>query len=108
MLFKLEKRPSDSQLMAYCSPLLAVVLTLISGALLFASLGHEPMKALYTFFVLPLEDLYGWTELGVKVAPLLLCAIGLMLCFKAKVWNIGAEGQFILGGVGGGYLALQL
>ena len=108
MLFKLEKRPSDSQLMAYCSPLLAVVLTLISGALLFVSLGHEPTKALYTFFVLPLEDLYGWTELGVKVAPLLLCAIGLMLCFKAKVWNIGAEGQFILGGVGGGYLALQL
>jgi simple sugar transport system permease protein len=108
MIFKLEKRPSDSKIMAYVSPLLAVVLTLLSGAALFASLGQDPVHALYVFFILPLEDLYGWTELGVKVAPLLLCAIGLMMCFKAKVWNIGAEGQFILGGLGGGYLALEL
>ncbi|MCG8610628.1 MAG: ABC transporter permease [Pseudomonadales bacterium] len=90
------------------SPILAIVLTLLSGAVLFAVLGHPPLHALYTFFVAPLEDVYGWTELGVKVAPLLLCAMGLMLCFKAKVWNIGAEGQFILGGLGGGYIALEL
>lgn len=108
MILRLEKRPSDSKLMAYLSPVLAVLLTLISGAGLFASLGHDPMYSLYVFFIMPLEDLYGWTELGVKVAPLLLCAMGLMMCFKAKVWNIGAEGQFILGGLGGGFLALQL
>lgn len=108
MIFRLEKRPSDSKAMAYLSPVLAVVLTLVSGAALFASLGHDPSHSLYVFFLQPLEDLYGWTELGVKVAPLLLCAIGLMMCFKAKVWNIGAEGQFILGGLGGGFLALQL
>lgn len=105
--FKLEKRPADSRWMAYCSPLLALGLTLISGAGLFVMLGQDPLHALHTFFILPLADLYGWTELGMKVAPLLLCAMGLMLCFKARVWNIGAEGQFILGGLGGGYLALQ-
>lgn len=105
---RLEKRPSDSRLMAYCSPLLAILLTLVCGALVFASLGHAPEKALYTFFLQPLEDLYGWTELGLKVAPLLLCAMGLMLCFKAKIWNIGAEGQFIMGALGGGFMALQL
>ncbi|KZX79418.1 sugar ABC transporter permease [Oleiphilus sp. HI0009] len=108
MIFKLEKRPSDSKAMAYLSPVLAVLLTLISGAIVFASLGHDPLGSLYVFFLQPLEDLYGWTELGIKVAPLLLCAMGLMLCFKAQVWNIGAEGQFILGGLGGGFLALQL
>lgn len=108
MIFRLEKRPSDSKAMAYLSPVLAVALTLLSGAALFASLGHDPAHSLYVFFLQPLEDLYGWTELGIKVAPLLLCAIGLMMCFKAKVWNIGAEGQFILGGLGGGFLALQL
>ena len=106
--FMLEKRPADSQLMGYISPLLAILFTLISGALLFASLGQDPLHALYTFFVLPLVDVYGWTELGTKVAPILLCAMGLMLCFKAKIWNIGAEGQFILGGLGGGYIALEL
>ena len=104
----LEKRPSDSQTMSYLSPLFAIILTLISGGLLFTILGQDPFHALYTFFIAPLTDVYGWTELGVKVAPLTLCAMGLMLCFKARIWNIGAEGQFILGGLGGGYIALEL
>lgn len=108
MIVRLEKRPSDSKLMAYLSPVFAILLTLLSGGILFAALGQSPLDALYTFFVSPLSDLYGWTELGIKVAPLLLCAMGLMLCFKAKIWNIGAEGQFILGGLGGGYIALEL
>ena len=108
MKIRLEKRPSDSRLMAYLSPFFATVLTLLSGAAIFSMLGQAPLQALYTFFVLPLSDIYGWTELGLKVSPLLLCAMGLMLCFRAKIWNIGAEGQFILGALGGGYLALEL
>ena len=107
-MLTLEKRPSDSQTMSYLSPLLAIVLTLVSGAVLFTAMGKDPLASLYTFFVSPLSDLYGWTELGTKAGPLLLCAMGLMLCFKAKIWNIGAEGQFILGGLGGGYIALEL
>ena len=108
MPLRIEKRASDSQVMAVLSPLMAMILTLVTGAAVFASLGHAPGEALYTFFILPLSDVYGWTELGVKVAPLLLCAMGLMVCFKAKIWNIGAEGQFIIGALGGGYLALEL
>lgn len=104
--FKIEKRPSDSKLMSYLSPLIAISLTLISGGLLFIVLGVDPFTALYTFFILPISDFYGWTELGIKVAPLLLCAMGLSLCFKAKIWNIGAEGQFIMGALGGGAMAL--
>ena len=107
-LLRIEKRASDSGVMSVLSPVLAIVLTLVTGAAVFASLGHAPAEALHTFFVLPLSDVYGWTELGVKVGPLLLCAMGLVLCFKAKIWNIGAEGQFIVGALGGGYLALSL
>ncbi|MFT5593021.1 MAG: ABC-type uncharacterized transport system permease subunit [Oceanicoccus sp.] len=106
-MFKLEKRPFDSKAMSYYSPLIALGLTLFFGGLLFLSLGHNPFEALYTFFILPLSDAYGLTELGMKVAPLLLCAMGLSVCFKAKIWNIGAEGQFIMGGLGGGFMALQ-
>ncbi len=104
---KLEKRPSDSKTMSLLSPLLAIILTLLCGGILFSVLGHNPLTALYTFFISPLTDVYGWAELGIKVAPLLLCATGLMLCFKAKIWNIGAEGQFIMGGLGGSWMALQ-
>ncbi len=106
-MLKLEKRQSDSRLMGYMSPVIAIVMTLICGALLFTFLGHNPGEALYTFFITPLEDTYGWTELGLKVAPLLLCAMGLTLCYRAQIWNIGAEGQFIMGALGGGYAALQ-
>ncbi len=105
---RLEKRPTDSKLMAYLSPVFALGLTLLTGGVLFSLLGHDPAHALTVFFLGALGDLYGWTELGLKVAPLLLCGMGLMLCFRAKVWNIGAEGQFILGGLGGGYLALEV
>lgn len=106
-MLKLEKRQADSRLMSYVSPLIAIVLTLLAGALLFSVLGHDPLHALYTFFISPLTNAYGWTELGIKVAPLLLCAMGLTLCYRAKIWNIGAEGQFIMGALGGSMAALQ-
>ena len=105
--FQIEKRPSDSKLMSYLSPLIAIALTLIAGGFLFLALDVDPFTALHTFFILPITDVYGWTELGIKVAPLLLCAMGLTLCFKAQIWNIGAEGQFIMGALGGGAMALQ-
>jgi len=106
-MLKLEKRQSDSRAMGYLSPLIALIATLICGAMLFAFLGHDPLEALYTFFLAPLQDTYGWTELGVKVGPLLLCAMGLTLCYRAKIWNIGAEGQFLMGALGGSWMALQ-
>lgn len=104
----LEPRQLPSDRMRYASPLLAVVLTLVSGGILFYLLGHPPLSSLYTFFVTPVSDLYGLSELVVKVTPLLLCATGLTLCFRAKVWNIGAEGQFVFGALVGGAVSLQL
>lgn len=104
----IEKRLHDSHTMLYLSPLLAVALTLITGALLFALLDRAPLHSLYTFFIAPVSDLYGLSELVVKVTPLLLCAIGLTLCFKASIWNIGAEGQFVFGALVGGAVTLQL
>lgn len=104
----IEKRVSDSTAMLYLSPLLAIALTLVAGGLLFAALGHAPLASLYTFFILPVSDIYGLSELMVKVTPLLLCATGLTLCFKAKIWNIGAEGQFVFAALVGGAVSLQL
>jgi len=104
----IEKRLQNSNAMVYLSPLLALLLTLISGACLFALLGHSPFTSLYIFFIDPVSDLYGLSELAVKVTPLLLCAIGLTLCFRANIWNIGAEGQFVFGALIGGAMSLHL
>ena len=94
--------------MAWISPVLALVLTVVFGAVLFALLGRNPLHALYVFLVAPLESLRGWAEVGVKMTPLLLCAVGLVVCFRASVWNIGAEGQFLAGAVAGGWAALVI
>lgn len=107
-MIRLEKRLADSSAMRWLSPLLALGLTIVSGGLLFLTLGHNPLLALRTFFIAPLKDLYGWSELAVKMVPLLLCAVGLTFCFRARVWNIGAEGQLLMGALGGGYVALHL
>jgi len=94
--------------MLHLSPLLAVVASLIVGGLLFRLLGRDPVIALYTLFVRPISTIYGLSELLLKATPLLLCAIGLAVGFRAKVWNIGAEGQFTVGAICGGGLALAM
>lgn len=94
--------------MSYASPLLAVVLTLLSGYFLFFFLGKDPLQAFLVFFVKPLSTTYGIGELCLKAAPLILCALGLALGFRANVWNIGAEGQLTIGAIVGGGMALWL
>ena len=105
-MLRLERRPEASQLMSYASPLIAIVLMLIGGLLLFTALGKDPIEGFKVFFINPLSDSYGVSELFLKATPLMLCAIGLAVGFRANVWNIGAEGQLIVGGVAASAVAL--
>ena len=108
MLIRLEPRGHRSLRWAYGSPLLALVLTLITTAVIFAMLGKDPLVSLYTFFISPLASATGRPELLVKAAPLVLIAVGLSLGFRANVWNIGAEGQYTIGAIAGGGVGLAL
>jgi len=94
--------------MIYLSPVIAIILTLLSGLVIFALFGKNPVTALYTFFVLPLTTIYSLTELLVKATPLILIGVGLSIGFRANVWNIGAEGQLTMGAIFGGGLAIWL
>ncbi|OIP22556.1 MAG: sugar ABC transporter permease [Comamonadaceae bacterium CG2_30_60_41] len=96
---RLEARAEPSVLWTYASPLLALVLTVLLGTLMFAALGKDPVKGLSMFFWLPINSAYAWGELLVKASPLLLIALGLAVCFRSNVWNIGAEGQYIFGAI---------
>jgi simple sugar transport system permease protein len=106
MSFRLDPRPQASKIMVYGSPLLALVLTLIAGFIMFTLMGIDGWEALYAFFILPVSDSYGVSELLVKAIPLVLIGIGLSIGFKANVWNIGAEGQLVMGAVAAGGLAI--
>src|SRR5215475_8156607 len=103
----LERRAERSLLAALGSPLLAIALTLATMAILFALLGKNPVAALGVYFVEPLTDAYTLQEIAVKATPLVMIAAGLALCYVANVWNIGAEGQFIIGAVAGSWLAVR-
>src|ERR1700730_824157 len=105
-LWRLERRASPSAAMRIAAPLIAAPAMLATSFLVFAFLGKQPWNALDVFFVQPLNSLYGWGELLLKATPLALCALGLALGFSANVWNIGAEGQLILGAICGGGVAL--
>jgi ABC-type uncharacterized transport system permease subunit len=106
MLIRLEPRAEASRAMVYQSPLIAVVLTLLAGMIMFRILGVDPFQAVYAFFIEPISTLDGVAELLIKATPLILIAIGLSLGFQANVWNIGAEGQLTLGALFSGALAL--
>ena len=76
------------------------------GGVLVALLGKSPVQAFFVYFINPLSESWSLQELAVKATPLVLIAIGLSFCFRANLWNIGAEGQFIIGGAMGGWIAL--
>src|SRR6516164_8709668 len=103
----LETRAERSTAAAIASPLIAVGLTLVVMSILFAFLGKDPLNALAVYFLQPLTDSYSLQEMVVKATPLVMIGIGLSLCYLANVWNIGAEGQFVIGAVVGSYLAVK-
>lgn len=105
-MIRLEAKGQPSRLFSYLSPILAIVLTVATGAVLFELLGKPAGPALYAYFIQPFTTLYGASELGVKATPLILIGLGLSVGFRANVWNIGAEGQLTLGAISGGALAL--
>jgi len=107
-LLKLEARAAPSQLMTVASPLLALVLTAVVAALILAAIGQDPLAGLRVLFVEPLTGRRQVSEVLLKATPLIVIALGLAVCYRANVWNIGAEGQFLLGCVGAGGMAIWL
>ena len=110
-MLRLEKRPSPSKTWEYLAPILAVVATMIGGGLMFALLGKNPFEAIRIIFYDPLFSEFAWyyrPQLLIKGAPLILIAIGLSMGFRAGIWNIGAEGQYIVGALFGAGFALAV
>ncbi len=107
-MIRLEPRKEISKGLLYVTPMLAVLITILAGMVMFTFLGKDPVQAIYIIFVQPLTDLFVISEMIVKATPLILIAIGLSFGFRAGVWNIGAEGQFTMGAIAGGAVALAL
>jgi len=108
-MIQLEKRPTPSRLWSYLTPLIAVVATMIAGGFMFAFLGKDPLIAIRTIFWDPVFGEFAFYYRGqllVKAGPLILIAVGLSMGFRAGIWNIGAEGQYIMGAIFGAAMGL--
>jgi ABC-type uncharacterized transport system permease subunit len=104
MRLVLEKRPERSLVMAYASPVIAIALTVVIGGIIFALRGLDPLEALYVYFIEPVTSAWSLQELVVKASPLVLIGAGLAVCYRAGVWNIGAEGQLTMGAIFGSFI----
>jgi simple sugar transport system permease protein len=106
-MFKLEARSEPSLRWTYGSPVLALLITVLIGVAMFWALGKDPLRGLEMFFWQPIRSGYALGELMVKATPLLLIALGLAVCFRSNIWNIGAEGQYVIGAIFAGGVALR-
>lgn len=101
MQLRLERRAEPSRLLQVLAPVAAVLLTVVLGAIIFTLLGYDGVGAVREIFLSPLVNSYKWQDLAVKAAPLIIIGVGLALAYRANVWNIGAEGQYIVGAIAG-------
>ena len=106
MQLRLERRPQQSRAMTFLSPILAIVLSLVTFFIIFAIMNIAPFEALYLYFIDPLTAGWSIEALLVKAAPIILIAIGLSFCYQSNVWNIGAEGQLAIGAIFGSIIPI--
>ena len=99
-MLKIEPRKNRSNFLEVSAPVIAVILTMIFGGFLFLSMGKNPFEAIKLIFwdpiMSPTFSEYSRPQLVIKAAPLILIALGLSFGFRANIWNIGAEGQYIM------------
>ena len=111
-MIQLIPRENVSPALSLLGPLFSIGFTMLIGGILFYFLGVDPFAAIKMIFWDPLMSetfsTYSIPQIFIKGAPLILIALGLSVGFKANIWNIGAEGQYIMGAIFGASFALSL
>jgi general nucleoside transport system permease protein len=97
MRIKLERRPKPSRMMLVFTPVASVIVTMLIGMVVFDLMGIDGARAVKDIFLSPLLLSYKWQDVALKAAPLIIIALGLSVGNRAQIWNIGAEGQYIVG-----------
>ena len=103
---RLEKRVEAPKWLVVAVPVFSVSFSLVVIAVLFWCYGVDPLLAYRKIFFGAFGSTYGLLETVVKAIPLMLCGVGLTIAFRALVWNIGAEGQLLMGAVAATAIAL--
>lgn len=98
-MIRLVRRDTASRRAMLAVPFVALALSILCSLVLFLLLGKPAGRALYSLLLEPLLSWYAFSEVLLKMIPLLLIAQGLAIGFRANVFNIGAEGQYVIGAI---------
>lgn len=108
MRLVVERRLHPSALAAWGGMGLSLLLALVMGGIVFWSAGANPFEAYAVMAVGAFGSLYDISEVLVKAIPLIFCGLAVGLAAKILLWNVGAEGQLAVGGIGSAAIALFL
>jgi len=105
-LIRIAKRGALPQRYAWLIRVGGLLAALTAGALLILSLGHNPLSVYAEMLNSAFGNRTGFTQLIRIAIPLLGASLAVGLAFKMRFWNIGAEGQILVGGIAATYFAL--
>ena len=100
MIVRLEPRGEPPRWLSPLLTLVALVVALLIGAIMLAIVGGDPVKAYVHIVDAAFGDIGVLSDTLVKATPLILTGLACALAFRMRLWNIGAEGQFLLGAWG--------
>ncbi len=107
MKIEVARREVPTRLALILSSVLSLLLALIVAGVIFLGYGVDPIEAYKRIFSGSFLSPYGFFETVVKAIPLMVCGVGLSIAFRARLWNIGAEGQLLMGAIGATWIALS-
>ncbi|MFA6807488.1 MAG: ABC transporter permease [Eubacteriales bacterium] len=107
MQFRVIKKGEISQKKYTLITLTAIFSALVTSGLFLALLGLNPLEVYLAMVKGAFGTTYRLEQTIVKSIPLVVTSLGIAIAFKMKFWNIGAEGQIMMGAFGASYFALQ-
>lgn len=102
----IEKRTSDARFLGLVPLIVALGTTGLASIAILSLLGVSAVHAVWYLYLSPFSSVFNIAEVILKAAPLMLIAQALAIGFRARVWNIGAEGQLIVGAIGASLLPI--
>lgn len=105
-MIRMSKRQGMTKANAMFIRIIAVIMALVTSSLFIALLGHSPLKVYTAMIDGSFGSKYRIIETLKVATPIILASIGIMVAFKMKFWNIGGEGQILMGAFAATYFAL--
>lgn len=96
-LLRFEQRINQPRWLTWISPVILVAAALLVGAALLSLAGANPWQIYSRMAEQAFGSAYGWSDTTIKATPLILAGLGVSIAFRMKLWNVGAEGQLLIG-----------